>query len=241
MLRTAMQDSRLASPHIGSTDSGAQLRRVCHDWCASYRPDSVSFARQQQPAQRSSRDGSRHGPRLCHVAHIPRCHVSRPPAVSQAGSLVSPPRVPVARTVCCRSLSPFSRDKGRLAFACPCAHSLARAPLPHFVAVLTLLFLLNIRSFISTLVLPTLSIPLPPDLSLFLSLSSSFLFLTGSSRVRRTSGQDLGDGVWSVLAALLPRIAALQVTVPSRPQAGLAGPQSSSIAWRTDRCGGGGP
>ena len=35
--------------------------------------------------------------------------------------------------------------------------------------------------------------------------------VTGAPRARSTSGQDLGDGVWSVLAALLPRTAALQV------------------------------
>jgi hypothetical protein len=36
--------------------------------------------------------------------------------------------------------------------------------------------------------------------------------VTGALRAHATSGQDLGDGVWPVLAALLPRTAALEVT-----------------------------
>jgi hypothetical protein len=35
--------------------------------------------------------------------------------------------------------------------------------------------------------------------------------VTGAPCARPTSGQDLGDGVWPVLAALLPRTAAIQV------------------------------
>jgi hypothetical protein len=35
---------------------------------------------------------------------------------------------------------------------------------------------------------------------------------------RATSGQDLGDGVWPILAALLPRTAALRVAAPPRPR-----------------------
>ena len=42
--------------------------------------------------------------------------------------------------------------------------------------------------------------------------------VTGAPLARATSGQDLGDGVWPVLAALLPRTAALQVAPdPSSP------------------------
>jgi hypothetical protein len=55
----------------------------------------------------------------------------------------------------------------------------------------------------------------------------------GSPRTRRPSGQDLGDGVWPVLAALLPRTAALKVTAlpPSGVPAlsGLARPEQRRV------------
>jgi hypothetical protein len=53
-------------------------------------------------------------------------------------------------------------------------------------------------------------------------------------RARPTSGQDLGDGFWPVLAALLPRTAALQVTAIS-PPACLSAFQCSAAALRADR------
>ncbi len=50
---------------------------------------------------------------------------------------------------------------------------------------------------------------------------------------RRTSGQDLGDGVWPLLAALLPRTATLQARLPPPPAGppSLAGPRLDLAAW----------
>ncbi len=57
--------------------------------------------------------------------------------------------------------------------------------------------------------------------------------LTRAARARGSSGQDLGDGVWPVLAALLPRAAALKVSAPSPPAPALS--PCAGAPWSASR------
>ncbi len=59
--------------------------------------------------------------------------------------------------------------------------------------------------------------------------------VTGAVRARGSSGQDLGDGIWPVLAALLPRTARIQVladtSTPTNTHLAVPGPTARLCAF----------